>query len=109
MTGSVLRPSGDFESLSWLLNNLVKRVPEITDAVVLSTDGLLLAASTGLNRDDAERLAAIASGFQSLASGSGEHFGRGAVRQTVVEMERGFLFVTAASTGGCLPSSWSRW
>jgi uncharacterized protein len=94
--------SGEIESLGWLLNNLVNRVPEITDAVVLSNDGLLLAASAGLGRDDAERLAAVASGFQSLARGSGEHFDRGAVRQTIVEMERGYLFVTAASTGGCL-------
>ncbi|MEN3359436.1 MAG: uncharacterized protein V7637_3418 [Mycobacteriales bacterium] len=101
MTSSALR-AGDIESLGWLLNNLVTRVPEITDAIVLSTDGLLLAASMGLTREDAERLAAVASGFQSLAAGTGGHFGRGAVRQTIVEMERGFLFVTAASTGGCL-------
>lgn len=101
MTSSALR-AGDIEPLGWLLNNLVSRVPEITDAIVLSTDGLLLASSTALSREDAERLAAVASGFQSLARGTGGHFGRGAVRQTIVEMERGFLFVTAASTGGCL-------
>jgi predicted regulator of Ras-like GTPase activity (Roadblock/LC7/MglB family) len=101
VTSAALR-TGDIESLGWLLNNLVSRVPEITDAIVLSTDGLLLASSVGLTRDDAERLAAVASGFQSLARGTGEHFGRGAIRQTIVEMERGFLFVTAASTGGCL-------
>jgi predicted regulator of Ras-like GTPase activity (Roadblock/LC7/MglB family) len=102
MTGSALRSSGETESLGWLLNNLVHRVPEITDAVVLSTDGLLMAASAGLNRDDAERLAAVASGFQSLAAGSGEHFDRGAVRQTVVEMERGYLFLMSISDGSCL-------
>jgi predicted regulator of Ras-like GTPase activity (Roadblock/LC7/MglB family) len=101
VTSAALR-AGDIESLGWLLNNLVSRVPEITDAIVLSADGLLLASSVGLSRDDAERLAAVASGFQSLARGTGEHFARGAVRQTIVEMERGFLFVTAASTGGCL-------
>jgi predicted regulator of Ras-like GTPase activity (Roadblock/LC7/MglB family) len=94
--------SGDLESLGWLLNNLVSRVPDITDAVVLSADGLLMASSAGLNRDDAERLAAVASGLQGLARGSGEHFNRGAVRQTIIEMERGYLFVTAASNGGCL-------
>jgi uncharacterized protein len=99
---SVASRSGDIESLGWLLNNLVSRVPDITDAVVLSADGLLLASSAGLNRDDAERLAAVASGLQGLARGSGEHFDRGAVRQTIIEMERGYLFVTAASNGGCL-------
>ena len=93
---------GETDSLHWLLDNLVTRVPEVSDAIVLSNDGLLVAATRSLNRDDAERLAALASGFQSLARGTGGHFDRGPVRQTIVEMERGFLFVTAASAGGCL-------
>lgn len=94
--------TGDLQSLGWLLNNLVNRIPEVSDAVVLSTDGLMLASSAGLARDDAERLAAVASGVQSLARGTSGHFDRGAVVQTIVEMERGFLFVMAASAGGCL-------
>ena len=53
-------------------------------------------------RDDAEHLSAIAAGFQSLARGAGRHFRGGAVRQTIVEMESAFLFVTAAGQGACL-------
>jgi predicted regulator of Ras-like GTPase activity (Roadblock/LC7/MglB family) len=47
-------------------------------------------------------LSAVAAGFQSLARGVGQHFGGGAPRQTIVEMESAFLFVTAAGEGSCL-------
>jgi len=88
--------------LDWLLDDLVTRVPHIDQAVILSRDGLAIGASGGLNREDAEYLAAVAAGFQSLARGAGQHFGGGAVRQTVVEMDAAFLFVTAAGEGSCL-------
>jgi predicted regulator of Ras-like GTPase activity (Roadblock/LC7/MglB family) len=69
---------------------------------VLSSDGLLIAASTKLSREDGDHLSAVAAGFQSLARGAGRHFGGGAVRQTIIEMESAFLFVTAAGSGACL-------
>ena len=71
-------------------------------AVILSRDGLAIAASSALTREDAEHLAAVASGFQSLARGAGRHFGGGCVRQTIVEMDTAFLFVTSAGEGSCL-------
>lgn len=88
--------------LAWLLDDLVGRVKQTQHAVVLSVDGLLMASSAGLSRDDAEQLAAIASGIQSLAKGAGRRFGGGPVRQTVIEMQSSFLFVTAAGHGACL-------
>ncbi|MFD8808418.1 roadblock/LC7 domain-containing protein [Streptomyces sp. NPDC059597] len=88
--------------LDWLLDDLVTRVHEVRHAVVLSNDGLAVGASSGLGRDDAEHLAAVASGFNSLAKGAGRHFGAGGVRQTMVEMDDAFLFVAAAGDGSCL-------
>jgi hypothetical protein len=88
--------------LGWLLDDLVTRVPLASQAVVLSVDGLLMAASKGLAQEDAEHMSAIAAGFQSLSRGAGRHFGAGPVRQTIVEMESAFLFVTAAGQGACL-------
>ncbi len=88
--------------LYWLLDDLVDRVAEARQAVVLSADGLLIAASRGLSREDADHLSAVAAGFQSLARGAGRHFGGGRVRQTIIEMESAFLFVTAAGRGACL-------
>ena len=88
--------------LDWLLDDLVRRVAHITKAVILSQDGMTLGTSDTLERDDAEHLAALAAGFQSLARGACQHFGGGAARQTVIEMEAGFLLVTAAGSGTCL-------
>ncbi|WP_306215448.1 roadblock/LC7 domain-containing protein [Actinoplanes sp. RD1] len=89
-------------NLTWLLDDLVERVPEAQQAVVLSADGLLMGASAAMSREDAEHLSAMAAGFQSLAKGASRHFQAGPVRQTVVEMEEAFLLVTAAGLGACL-------
>ncbi|WP_433387222.1 roadblock/LC7 domain-containing protein [Micromonospora sp. KLBMP9576] len=93
------RPSAD---LDWLLDELVQRVPPARQAVVLSADGLLVGSSAGMDRADAEHLSALASGFSSLARGTSRQVAGGAVRQTVVEMESAYLFVTAAGQGACL-------
>lgn len=89
-------------NLSWLLDDLVDRVPTAHQAVVLSSDGLLMGASKTLSREDAEHLSAMAAGFQSLAKGASRHFGAGPVRQTIIEMESAYLFVTSAGAGACL-------
>ncbi|MEU0627950.1 roadblock/LC7 domain-containing protein [Streptomyces sp. NPDC005989] len=88
--------------LDWLLDDLVTRVGEVRHAVVLSSDGLAVGASSALSREDADHLAAVASGFHSLAKGAGRHFEAGDVRQTMVELDEGFLFVVAAGDGSCL-------
>jgi uncharacterized protein len=88
--------------LDWLLDDLVLRVPHIQRAVYLSQDGLALGASRGLDQADTEHLSALSAGFQSLARSAGRHFGGGEVRQTIIEMSTGFLFVTAAGQGTCL-------
>jgi len=88
--------------LNWLLDDLVARVASIRKALVLSGDGLPTGVSTDLTREDSEHLAAVASGFHSLAKGVGRHFEAGSVRQTIVELDDAFLFVTAAGDGSCL-------
>ena len=88
--------------IDWLMDELVSHVQQIRHAVVLSRDGLPVGSSSGLGRADGEHLAAVASGFHSLARGAGDHFGAGAVRQTMAEFDEGFLFVVAAGDGTCL-------
>jgi predicted regulator of Ras-like GTPase activity (Roadblock/LC7/MglB family) len=90
------------QELSWLLDDLASRVDDIQQALILSRDGLTVAASQSLSRENAEHLAALAAGVQSLARGAGEHFSLGEVRQTIIELEQAFLFVTAAGHGSCL-------
>ena len=88
--------------LSWLLDNLVDQVEHVQRALLLSRDGLAVAASRGLSPEDTEHLSALAAGMQSLARGTGRHFRAGEVRQTIIEMESAFLFVIAAGQGTCL-------
>ncbi|WP_113704219.1 roadblock/LC7 domain-containing protein [Nonomuraea lactucae] len=88
--------------LNWLLDDLVGRVKEAEHAIVLSSDGLLMASSAGLQRTDGEHLSAVASGLQSLAKGVSEQVSGGAVRQTVVEWKSRFLIVTVAGERACL-------
>ncbi|WP_103500352.1 MULTISPECIES: roadblock/LC7 domain-containing protein [Streptomyces] len=88
--------------LDWLLDDLVSRVGSIEHALVLSGDGLARGSSRGLDREAGEHLAAVASGFHSLAKGVGRHFEVGSVRQTLVELDEAFLFVAASGSGSCL-------
>jgi predicted regulator of Ras-like GTPase activity (Roadblock/LC7/MglB family) len=88
--------------LAWLLDDLSSRVEDFRQAVILSRDGLLIASSRDLEREDAEHLSAVAAAMQSLATGAGDHFDAGGVRQTIIELEKGLLFVIAAGEGSCL-------
>jgi predicted regulator of Ras-like GTPase activity (Roadblock/LC7/MglB family) len=94
--------SAEARNLNWLVVNFVDRVPGVSEAVVVSADGLPMAVSSGLDRDSADRFAAVASGFIGLAYGAAGRFGGGQVTQIVIEMERAFLFVTGISDGSCL-------
>ncbi len=94
--------SKDAQSLNWLVDSFVRNTPGLAHAAVVSTDGLLVAVSDRLDRARADQLAAIASGLESLTRGAARLFGAGSVNQTVVEMEKGFLFVMSVSDGSCL-------
>jgi predicted regulator of Ras-like GTPase activity (Roadblock/LC7/MglB family) len=94
--------SFEARNLSWLLNGLVRKVPGVTEAIVLSADGLPMVASEELDRDSAERFAAVASGLIGLAYGAAGRFGGGRVNEVIVEMENAFLFVTGIGDGSAL-------
>jgi predicted regulator of Ras-like GTPase activity (Roadblock/LC7/MglB family) len=96
------RTTATDSQLDWLLDDLAERVAHVEKAAILSRDGFVLGSSAALPREDAEHLAALAAGIQSLANGGAAHFGGGSVQQTVIEMDRMFLFVTAAGEGSCL-------
>ena len=94
--------SAEARNINWLVNSFVDRTPGVSEAVVVSVDGLPMAVSEGLDRDAADRFAAVASGLIGLAWGAAGRFGGGAVSQIVIEMENAFLFVTGISDGSCL-------
>ncbi|MFE7746575.1 roadblock/LC7 domain-containing protein [Nocardia sp. NPDC057455] len=88
--------------LGWLLEDL--SIPGVRFAVLLSDDGLRIAHSTGIARDEAERFAAAASGLRSLGKALGEFCGDSAngVRQNMTEYDQGMILITAAGEGALL-------
>ena len=90
------------EQLGWLLDNLVSQVANVREALILSRDGLVVAKSSNMSREQGDRLSALAAGVQSLARGAGQQVGGGEVRQIVIEMDSAFMFVMAAGQGTCL-------
>ena len=96
------QPGSDPGRFGWLLTNFVDRVAGVSHAVVVSSDGLLLTSSTGLPRDRADQLAAVASGMSSLTRGAARVFGAGEVMQTVIEMQLGCMLLMSIADGSCL-------
>ncbi|MCT2588997.1 roadblock/LC7 domain-containing protein [Streptomyces sp. N2-109] len=65
------QPTADTVDMTWVLNRL-KEEKGVLHALLLSSEGLVLAASTGLERAVAERTAANASGVFSIGMGISE-------------------------------------
>lgn len=94
--------SQEARDLSWLISAFTERVPGVTHAVVVSTDGLLVAVSENLPRDHADQLAAVTSGLVSVTAGAAQIFDGDRVTQTVVEMGRGYYLVMSMRDGSIL-------
>ncbi|MGP4113895.1 roadblock/LC7 domain-containing protein [Streptomyces sp. 4N509B] len=95
---------GTTAELTWLLENLVGRTPGARHALVLSRDGLRLCHTPELTQDQADQLAAISAGIQSLSQGASIEFGdgTGGVRQSMTEFYGGILFIVEAGDGAHL-------
>ncbi|MDT0343206.1 roadblock/LC7 domain-containing protein [Streptomyces litchfieldiae] len=91
-------------SLNWLLESLLARTPGARHALVLSRDGLKLCRTPELSEDQADQLAAISAGIQSLSHGASMEFGdgTGGVRQSMTEFYGGILFIVEAGDGAHL-------
>jgi uncharacterized protein len=83
------------QDLGRLINEFTDRVPDVLHALVVSSDGVPLAASDRMQPDYLDQLAAIASGLISLAWGVTRIFDCGAVTHALVAMERGTLVIMA--------------
>ena len=98
-----MTPSPDDDhDLGWLATSFAGRIPGVSSALVLSSDGLVLARSDDLARELAETLAAVAAGLASLTAGAARHLDAGVVHQVIIEMDGGYLFVTNISEGSAL-------
>ncbi|MDA5282659.1 roadblock/LC7 domain-containing protein [Streptomyces sp. NPDC054904] len=99
-------------NLQWLLTDLVEEVPGVNSVAVVSSDGLLLLSSEPGTDAPQDRpkgprgasadLATIVSGLGSLTTGAAALMEFGTVKQTMVAMENGSVFVMAISDGSLL-------
>jgi len=94
--------STEATNFGWLLDNFVRTVPGSRHTLVVSADGLLMAMSDQLDRTSGDQLAAIVSGMSSLTRGAARQLNGGNVRQAVIEMDNGFLFLMNGSNGSVL-------
>lgn len=86
----------------YLLDQLCDQVPGISHALAVASDGLMIAASRHLLREDADRLSAFTSGISSLTTGASKIMNGGVVEQNVTEMAGGYLIVMAIGDGSIL-------
>jgi len=89
-------------NFNWLLTSFVEETAGVTDAMAVSSDGLLIARSDTEGGRRAEQLCAIIAGSSSLAGAANMAMAGGGVDRVIVAMSRGFLFVSAIADGSCL-------
>ena len=98
----MIRLSTEARNLNWLVSNFVAGVPGVEQAAVVSSDGLLIALSDGLDRIAADRLSAVAAGLHSIAKGASTPLHGGTVHEVIVEFEHAILFVMSISDASVL-------
>ena len=103
-------------NLQWLLTNLVDEVPGVRSVAVISSDGLMLCSSEAAAEPAAAPqpgpgpgrprsvgdLATVVSGLASLTDGAARLMDAGVVKQSVIAMDNGCLFVMSISDGSLL-------
>ena len=93
---------GGAQQVAFLVDRFASTTVGVSSAVVLSTDGMRLAASVGLHTDQADRFAATASGVFSLSSAVGREFGFEGFQQSVLRYGNGHVIVTALGESAAL-------
>ncbi|MGK5444767.1 roadblock/LC7 domain-containing protein [Micromonospora sp. URMC 105] len=95
---------------AWLVRQFADDVPGVTHAVLVSLDGLQLAASGRVPRDLGDQLAALTSGLLSIADRSAALLDLGASEYLTVRLPHGHLLfmrvgesagLAVAATAGC--------
>jgi predicted regulator of Ras-like GTPase activity (Roadblock/LC7/MglB family) len=94
--------SSEAQQFNWLLSEFAVNTPGVVHAIAVSSDGLLVAVSQGLDRARADRLAAITSAFVSLARGTSTAYDLGVTNKVIVDFENAYLMVSAISAGSAL-------
>ncbi len=90
------------KNVNWLMSRFVSDTVGVEQAIAVSSDGLLMAISSNLDRASADKMAAIVTGMRSLSDGAARVLGKGGMSQVLVEMHDAYLFIATISGGSSL-------
>jgi len=97
MSSYGVRPGDELPTdAAWLIGQFVESVPGTTHAVIVSLDGLQLAAAGDVDRDLGDQLAALTAGLLSMASQGGVFLGLGGTEHLTVRYAGGHLLLMRA-------------
>jgi predicted regulator of Ras-like GTPase activity (Roadblock/LC7/MglB family) len=99
VTSSALGVTGQANNFNWMVNRFAQDTAGVIAAIAVSSDGLLIATSSGLEGADAARLGAISTAMLSLANGVSECHPLGTPDKIVIELADGYLLVCTISIG----------
>ena len=89
-------------NVNWLIDQFVENTTGVEQAFAVSSDGLLMAVSSNLERSYADRMAAVVAGGRSLADGAARLTGRASFTQVIMEFPGAYLFISSVSGGSAL-------
>jgi uncharacterized protein len=94
-------PPSEPQDFGWLVDNFAMSTPGVTHALIVSSDGLPLIASTGLAPDLADPLAAMTSGIISIGNNIASQIGEPGCEQVMLKFPSGhFLFMGIGNLAG---------
>jgi uncharacterized protein len=99
MTKPVTGVSVEAQNFNWLVARFAQNTAGAIAAITVSADGLLIAMSSELTRQNADRLAAISSAMLGLANGVSDSHPLGHPDKIIIELEKGYLLVCTISIG----------
>ncbi len=100
-TYSAAIPVGNGARLDALLHELMRRVPELEAAAVVTADGLPMASALPPGMDE-DRVAAMSAALLSLGERAAEGLGRGGLSQVHIQGESGGVWLMAAGDDAVL-------
>jgi predicted regulator of Ras-like GTPase activity (Roadblock/LC7/MglB family) len=99
--GAPQAPAPGHQDFAWLVRQFADDVPGVTHALIVSLDGLQLAASREVTRDLGDQLAALTAGLLSMADRSADLLDLGASEYLTVRLPRGhLLFMRIGESAG---------
>jgi predicted regulator of Ras-like GTPase activity (Roadblock/LC7/MglB family) len=94
-------PPSEPQDFGSLVDNFAMSTPGVTHALIVSSDGLPLIASTGLAPDLADPLAAMTSGIISIGNNIAGQIGESGCEQVMLKFPSGhFLFMGIGTLAG---------